>query len=212
MKLANVIVLAAGVLTCGLFAATIASADTLISKFPNIDGWFPIGNGGTFVYADCFVAPAGADNTVSALGSWLKPEGKPISTVRFEIWGDDSGPSCGAVLATTASFSTTQEGLNLHTHPVTSGGGPLTAGQRYWFVITAVNLGDPKNAPYSVGGHTQNSVYVDNCTFWYSNFPEGCEFDGQQQLPEMAFNVELTPGTSSVESTSWGMIKSTYAQ
>ncbi len=212
MKLANVMVLAAGVLTGGLFAAKIVSADTLISKFPNIDGWSPIGNGGSYVYADCFVAPGGADNIVSSLGSWLSPKGKPISTVRFEIWGDNSGPDCGAVIAATAPFSTNQEGLNLHTRPVISGGGPLTPGQRYWFVITAVNLGDPKNSPYAVGGHIQNSVYQDNCTFWYSNAPEGCEFDGVKATPEIAFNVQLTPGATSVESTSWGMIKSTYAQ
>src|SRR5688572_6635047 len=96
MRFAKVIFLAAAVLAVAPFPTTIASADTLISKFPNTDGWFPIGNGGTFVYADCFVAPGGADNTVATLGSWLKPEGEPISTVRFEIWADNDGPNCGA--------------------------------------------------------------------------------------------------------------------
>jgi hypothetical protein len=148
---------------------------------------------------------------VGSLGSWLSPQGTPNSIVRYEIWGDAGGaPNCGSVLASTASFSTNQAGLNLHTRPVVSGGGPLVAGTRYWFVITAVNLGDPNNAPYQTGGHTQNSVYNDNCTFWYSNSPDGCEMDGQSNTPEMAFNVSLTPGATAVENTSWGMIKSTY--
>ena len=42
-----------------------------------------------------------------------------------------------------------------------------------------------------MGGHTQNSVYPDNGTFWYSNDPPGIVFDGQNQTPEMAFEVTL---------------------
>ena len=213
MKFAKVMVLAAGVLTCGMLAAKIASADVLISKPPDVGlYWFPIGNGGTYVYADCFVAPGGGNSMVSSLGTWLSPQGTPNSIVRYEIWGDSGGPNCGAVIAATASFSTNQAGLNLHTRPVISGGGPLTTGQRYWFVITAVNLGDPNNAPYQTGGHTQNSVYNDNCTFWYSNAPDGCAMDGQSNTPEMAFNALLTPGATAVEPVSWGMIKSTYSR
>ena len=211
MKFAKVLVSAVGVLALGAFTAEIATADLLISKRPDFGPfWQPIGNSGTYVYADCFIAPAGPNNMVSTLGSWLQPLGAPNSIVRFEIWGDGNGPNCGAVLAATASFSTNQAGLNLHTHPVVSGGGPLTAGVRYWFVITAVNQGNPTLQPYQTGGHTQNSVYQDNCTFWYSNAPDGCAMDGQSLTPEMAFEALLTPGATAVEPVSWGRIKSTY--
>ena len=63
------------------------------------------------------------------------------------------------------------------------------AGQRYWFVATCV--GEAGTGDFTVGGHTQNSVYPDNGTFWYSNDPPGITFDGQNNTPEMAFEVTL---------------------
>jgi len=39
------------------------------------------------------------------------------------------------------------------------------------------------------GGHTQNSIYPDYGTFWYSNDPSGLSFDGRGLTPEMAIYV-----------------------
>jgi hypothetical protein len=208
MKLAKGILAAVGVI---VISASIATADTLISKPPDFGPWWnPVGNSGTYVYADSWIQPAGPDNMASQLGSWLEPlGGAPNSTLRYQVWADSGGPNCGSVLASTAPFSTGTPGLNLHTRPVTSGGGPLAAGVKYWFVITAVGFpGGP--SPYRVGGHTQNSVYIDNATFWYSNDPAGCNFDGRNLTPEMAFQVLLTGGATPVEGTTWGRIKSSY--
>jgi hypothetical protein len=209
MKLAKGIVAAVGVLA---ISAGIATADTLISKPPDFGPWWnPVGNNDsdTSVYADSWIQPVGPDNTATQLGCWLEPlGGAPNSSVRYEVWADAGGPNCNAVLASTAQFSTGTPGLNLHTRPVTSGGGPLVAGVKYWFVVTGVGPPGPAS-PYRVGGHTQNSVYIDNGTFWYSNDPAGCNFDGRNLTPEMAFQVLLT-GPVAVEGTTWGRIKSSY--
>lgn len=209
MKLVRGIALVLGVLALGASMTSIATADTLISKPPDYGPWWnPIGNSGTYVYANCFIAPAGPDNTVSTVGTWLEPLGSPNSIVRFEVWGDlGGGPDCHNVIAASDQFSTGTPGLNLHTLPVTSGGGPLTAGGTYWFVVTAAGMGDPTLAPYRVGGHTQGP---DGCTFWYSNYADGCTFDGRSLTPEMAFEVLLTAGATAVERASWGTIKAIY--
>ena len=65
----------------------------------------------------------------------------------------------------------------------------LTPGTLYWFAATTVGL--PGSGSYAVGGHTQNSQQNDNCTFWYSNDPNGVNFDGQNLTPEMAFSLTV---------------------
>jgi hypothetical protein len=193
-----------------LALAAMAFGDTLISKPPDNGPWWnPIDNDGTYVYADGFYAPGG-DDWVTELGTWLEPlGGAPMSIVRFEVWGTIAGgPDCTNIFATTDPYYTELPGLNLHTLPA-MGLQPLATGDLYWFVITAVGMGEPNFSAYRVGGHTQNSVYVDNCTFWYSNDPAGCSFDGQNLTPEMAFEVLLT-GATGTEDTSWSIIKALY--
>ncbi len=183
---------------------------TTIEKPPDIGPfWFPLSpNGGTYVYADCFIAPAGADIHVQALGTWLLdqapgevppegltregfiPQGGAPPTVRFEIWGDTPpGPDASNVLATTGSIQPSPVGLDFVEAPVLPGAVPLTPGTLYWFAATVV--GEAGDGSYQTGGHTQNSVYPDNCTFWYSNDPAGIVFDGQNNTPEMAFSATL---------------------
>jgi len=211
-----------------LFVAS-AYADTTIEKPPDLGlYWYPLGNGGTYIYADSFVAPFG-DTNVAILGTWLAPlrsapegsigntlgtgfiTGGGNSIVRYQVWGTggNGGPDYTQVLASTDSFAADQAGLTLYNKPVTSGGGPLVPGTKYWFVATAVGLGDPFNIAYQTGGHTQNSVYPDNGTFWYSNDVNGQFFDGQGLTPEMAFRVVLG-GPISVDTESWGGIKALY--
>jgi hypothetical protein len=40
---------------------------------------------------------------------------------------------------------------------------------------------------YQAGGHTQNSVYNDDGTFWYSNDPAGVKLCPSKLTPEMTF-------------------------
>jgi hypothetical protein len=205
-----------------------AYAETTIEKPPDIGlYWWPVGNGGTYVYGDSFIAPFG-DTVPTTLGTWLSPlrsgsagaawntvgletmGGGGNSVVRFEIWGTggNGGPDYTQVKAATNPLTANLAGLNLYNSPVTSGSA-LTPGVKYWFIITAVGLGPPTNTPYQTGGHTQNSVYPDNGTFWYSNDSNGQVFDGSNLTPEMAFRVVLG-GPISVDDSSWGSIKNLY--
>jgi hypothetical protein len=168
-------------------------AQTVYTKSPDLGPfWQPLSpNGGTFVYADCFIAPAGVDVWPHVLGTWLNNQSPPPPSVRFEIWGDTggNGPDAGNVLATTGSLTPNPVGLELISAPVQIGAQALVPGTLYWFAATVV--GESGTGAYQVGGHTQNSQHVDNCTFWYSNDPGGVVFDGQNLVPEMAFTLTL---------------------
>ena len=216
-------------LLCGimiLFVAAVSYAETTIEKPPDLGPyWYPLSNGGTYVYSDSFIAPFG-DTNVTILGTWLMPlKGTPAigntgtgfhpagtnnSIIQLQVWGTDGngGPDWTQVLASTDPFEADALILVLYNRPVTSGGGPLVPGTKYWFVAKAVG-GDPFATAYQVGGHTQNSVYPDNGTFWYSNDPVGHNFDGQALTPEMAFRVVLG-GAISVDESSWTSIKGLY--
>lgn len=185
------------------------SADTLIEKPPDQGPfWQPLSpNGGSYVYADCFIAPAAPDTLPLELGTWLQDltaaGGQPPKNsstggpaplggtpdVRFEIWGDAGGPDAGNVLATTGTLSPLPVGLEFFSAPVLGGASDLTPGNLYWFAATVV--GEAGTGSFQVGGHTQNSSFPDNCTFWFSNDPAGISFDGTNFVPEMAFSVNL---------------------
>jgi hypothetical protein len=171
--------------------ASSVHAQTVLTKDPDIGPfWQPLSpNGGTFVYADCFIAPAGVDVWPHVLGTWLNTQTPPPPSVRFEIWGDAGGPNASNVLATTGTLNPSPTGLELISAPVQAGAQQLVPGNLYWFAATVVGL--PGTGQYQVGGHTQNSQQNDNCTFWYSNDPNGVVFDGQNLTPEMAFTVTL---------------------
>jgi hypothetical protein len=171
--------------------------------------WQPLNPAsGTYVYADRFVAPA--NETIFNAGTWLLllgggdlggntlPEGREPggagtpSSVRFEVWGSVGGaPDPATVLATTGSVTPpVDDTLTLYEYPLQA---PvdLIAGTTYFFAATVV--GESGDTAWQTGGHTQNSVYNDNGTFWYSNDAAGILFDGQDLLPEFAFS--LTGGT-----------------
>lgn len=174
-----------------------AAAATLIDKPPDIGPyWNPLGNGNTEIYASDFLAPEG-DTVVDALGMWLLAlsGGSPHAVVNFEIWGTapGGGPDYDNVIAWTDTMQTEVGTLELYTMGVIGGPATLTPGDRYWFVATGWNQGDPGYGNYQVGGHTPNSVYQDNGTFWYDNSPGDGVFDGQNLTPQMAFQVSLIP-------------------
>src|SRR5262245_8807142 len=64
--------------------ACAAPASTLISKPPDVGPfWNPVGNNGSYVYADSFICPP-VDTFVTGLGTWLEPLGAASSIVRFQ--------------------------------------------------------------------------------------------------------------------------------
>jgi hypothetical protein len=108
------------VVVVGLIAVS-AQAQTTIQKSPDQGPfWQPLDpNTGTYVYSDCFIAPAGVDVFPQSLGTWLLELVPTAPTVRFEIWGDlaGAGPDAGNVLATTGSLSPTPTGLEFISAP-----------------------------------------------------------------------------------------------
>lgn len=182
-----------------LFAAAGASAET-ITKAPDIGSyWTPLGNAGTNIYANSFIAPI--TGTVTELGLWLR--GGP-SDLKFQIYGSvggltSNGPDSSTALVTSGIIAgqTLSDLTYISATPASSA--TLTAGQTYWFAATGVGLS--ATSSYSVGGHTQNSGgIVDNGTFWYSNAADGLYFDGRGYTPEMAFQVTMTSAVPEPES------------
>jgi hypothetical protein len=176
-----------------LLAGSSAFAQLLISKPPDLGPfWQPLSPNGTYVYSDSFFNSSPEPMTPTVLGTWLQTTAVPPPNVRFEVWGEAAGggPDASAVLATTGSLSLPVTAtLAFFSAPVIGTPSALAAGQRYWFVATCV--GEAGTGDFVTGGHTQNSVYADNGTFWYSNDPAGVSFDGQNNTPEMAFEVTL---------------------
>jgi len=175
--------------------ATSASAAT-VTKSPNQgDNWSPLSNGGTYIYANSFVAPT--SGSVTGLGTWLNSRGSQGSDLVFQIFGSiggnsSNGPDSSIVYATSGVLS----GLTLNSLTFVDGGSissliSLLAGETYWFAASTVNLGGGSGR-YNVGGHTQNSEgIVDGGSFWYSNDRTGVNFDGRGLTPEMAFSVTI---------------------
>lgn len=184
--------LALGALTLGLSSSLLAVE---ITKTPDLGAfWNPLSPGGTYVYANSFVAPV--TGTVTSLGLWMNTMIEDASTaVTLQVWGGTilDGPDYAQVLASTAGVSGMSGPLALYTANTISSS-VLTAGQTYWFAATAV--GASGSGRYQVGAHTPNSVYLDNGTFWYSNDPAGHNFDGQSLVPEMAFKVVMGEGNA----------------
>ncbi len=160
-------------------------------------------NGGTYVYADSFVAPISGD--VTSLGTWLGAQFEdPTTTLLFQVWGSvgnnaASGPDAANVLASSSPVEGFSGPLTFYSAAALPGIS-LLGGQTYWFVASAV--GSTGSGSYFVGGHTQNSVYADNGTFWFSNDPAGVNFDGQSLTPEMAFSVTINGVPDAVGSAS----------
>ena len=182
-----------------------AAAATLIDKPPDQGPyWHPLSNNpsDTRIYASDFLAPED-DTIVDALGTWLLAYagGPTFAVIDFEIWGTDpntGGPDFDNVIAWTDTMQTDDPTLRLYNLDVIGGPAVLNPGDRYWFVANCYDQGDPSYGSYQVGAHTQNSVYQDNGTFWYANYPEQGYFDGQGLTPQMAFQVSLIPAPAAL--------------
>ena len=168
--------------------------------------WQPLSTGGTYIYANSFVAQA--TGTVSNIGIWFDNAGGDTSAqqVVFEVFGgaDGGGPDASNVLATTGVLTFDVTGpLALYAANTISSLN-LVAGQTYW--VAGDERGLTGGGSLQVGGHTQNSEgIVDNGTFWYSNDPTGASFDGQGLAPEMAFTLTMN-GNAVPEPATWALM------
>ncbi len=187
-------------LTLAMLTGAAAAGD--IVKPPDLGPfWNPLDSDtGTYIYADSFVADE--NGTVDELGMWLHLSNGGAGTgsqIAFEVYASiggnaANGPDSTNVLASTGliDIGGGTPDLTLYTAaPAFSNA--LTAGETYWFGANVID-GGANVDPYRVGGHTQNSVYNDNGTFWYSNDPTGVNFDGRGLTPEMAFSVSIGSG------------------
>lgn len=161
----------------------------VITKAPDLgDYWNPLSSNGTYVYSNSFVAQD--TGAVSSLGLWLN--GGPNDLV-FLVLGSKNndvtqGPDIASVLASTATVAGQAYQTLTYVEAPAISSLILNTGTTYWFAASAIGLSG--QAPYHVGGHTQNSGgIVDNGAFWYSNTLDGSYFDGQGRTPEMAFRV-----------------------
>lgn len=177
-------ILAAGVAALSSFA----SAWTL-DKLPDLGPyWHPLGNSpNTSIYANSFIYNGPSGETLTTLGVHLRfqQDGNPDSLRYFLLQDAGNAPSAGILSTSTSDVSTNSNSLVL----LTAGMSPfaMTNGVRYWVAAQGQGTG---GGSYQVGASTQNSVQVDNGTFWYSNPNDFNNFDGQGLTPEMAIFVQ----------------------
>jgi hypothetical protein len=165
--------------------ASLAPAAVIVDKSPDLGAyWQPLSGDGTYVYSNSFVFSGVSGTLVDTLGVYMQFNGGSAPAFRFELLGDNSNsPDPGTVLGVTGYQTYTGSSLQLITDTLLFPYA-LTNGTRYW--VAASTVGQSGTGDYQVGGHTQNSIYNDNGTFWYSNNPAGTVYDGQRLTPEMA--------------------------
>lgn len=207
----QIVLMLAGVLG----AAVPASADIIVDKAPDLGAyWFSLSGGGSYVYADSFVFTGSTGTLMQSVGIYmLKISGGPGSLFRFEVYGDNGGaPDPTNVLGITGYLRDPSDALSLVTNNLISPVS-LSNGERYW--IAGSTVGQPNEGEYQVGGHSQNSIYNDNGTFWYSNDSAGQSFDGAELTPEMAIyastdrtntNLVTTPEPASLTLLAIGLV------
>jgi len=175
-----------------LFAGVLAASSSLpagiiVDKSPDLGAyWQPLDGtpSGTYVYANSFLFTGTTGTLMDTVGIYLLNNSASSGTpFRFEVYADaGNAPDPLTVLGVTGYQQVANPSLALVTNtlltPIS-----LTSGVQYW--IAASTVGQPSSGSYQVGGHTQNSIYSDNGTFWYSNDPAGLVFDGQDQTPEI---------------------------
>lgn len=164
------------------------SAGVIIDKGPDQGPyWSPLSAASTYVYADSFVFTGSTGTLAETLGIYMLSQDGMGSNFRFELLADLSdAPDPNTVLAVTDYQQFNDPDLHLVTGSLLIPYA-LVNGVRYW--VAGSTVGQSGGAGYQVGGHTQNSIYQDDGTFWYSNDAAGMSFDGQGLTPEMAIYV-----------------------
>jgi hypothetical protein len=179
----------AGLALAALLLPALAPAAVIVDKSPDVGPyWHPLSGDSTYVYASSFVFNGASGTMVDTLGVYmlfdLQEGGGSPAPFRFELLGDNSNaPDPANVLAVTGYQTFSGTSLQLVTSSLLVPYS-LSSGTRYW--IAASTVGQQGAGDYQVGAHTPNSIYNDNGTFWYSNDPNGLNFDGTGFTPEMA--------------------------
>jgi len=176
-------------------AATFSQAYVVIDKTPDLGAfWLPLSapTAGTEVYTNSFIFTGGTGDSATVAGAYMRSLGGTPTTFQFLLLADNSNSPSNSILASSAYTSTSSTDLVLVTGALSTNS--LVNGSRYWVALSTWG-GDGAAGSYQVGGHTQNSIYNDNGTFWYSNADSGFggAYDGQNLTPEMAIYVEAAP-------------------
>ena len=152
--------------------------------------WFPLGIGGTPIYTNSFVFGGGGPEILTTAGVRLDSFGQVGQDLLYFLMADSGGnsPSSTVLSVSVGTVQSSVNGLTLVTAAMTPT--VMTPGIRYW--LAAQGQGNNTNI-YQTGGHTQNSIYVDNGTFWYSNANDFNNYDGQALTPEMSIYIESAP-------------------
>ncbi|MBX3118409.1 MAG: PEP-CTERM sorting domain-containing protein [Fimbriimonadaceae bacterium] len=170
--------------------ATLSQAYVVVDKAPNTGGWSPLGQlPFTRIYANSFIHSGATGDVATVGGAYVQSSGQDPSTFQFLLLADGGNAPTSTVLASSAFVSDNSGAMTLVTSALSSNS--LVNGQRYWLALSAVG-GSGVDA-YSLGGHTQNSVYADNGTFWFSNAGDLNNWDGQAFTPEISIYVEAQP-------------------
>jgi hypothetical protein len=177
-----------------------ASAWTL-DKVPDIGPWWnPLGPTGTPIYANSFIFSGGVgEETIVTAGLYLRTDGSGPDVQMLLLADGGNAPTSTILSTSVGTVSTLSNTLTL----VTAAMSPyaMTAGQRYWLAARS-ETGD---GTYQTGGHTQNSIYADNGTFWYSNANDLNNWDGQGLTPEMAIYVDTVPEPATIAAFALGL-------
>ena len=175
----------------------LASAQWTLDKIPDRGPfWNPLGaSPATSIYANSFVYTGSTGDVLTTLGVYIRQNnGQQGQDLRFFLLADGANNPTGTFLSTaTADVSTNSSSLVLLTANMSPYA--MTNGTRYWFAAQA--QGNNSDA-YQVGGHTQNSIYNDNGTFWFSNANDFNNWDGQNRTPEMAIYANVVPEPASM--------------
>jgi hypothetical protein len=177
-------------LVFGVLAAA-SQAYLVVDKAPNTSGWLPLGLNGTPIYANSFIFSGTTGDVATKLGGYVQwnGNGNTPQTFQFLLLADGGNAPTSTILASSAYTSSANLNMTLVTEDVTSSA--LVNGNRYWVALSCV--GGSGDDFYIMGGHTQNSVYNDNGTFWFSNPGDLNNWDGQGFTPEVGIYVEAAP-------------------
>jgi hypothetical protein len=173
--------------------ATLSHAYVVVDKTPDIGAfWQPLSapTAGTEVYTNSFIFTGNTGDAATVAGTYMRSlSGGVPTTFQFLLLADNANSPSNSILASSAFTSTGSANLTLVTGALSANS--LVNGTRYWIALSTWG-GDGASGSYQVGGHTQNSIYNDNGTFWYSNADTGFggPYDGQRLTPEMAIYVE----------------------
>lgn len=196
-----------GLLACMSLALDVSAA-VIVDKIPDVgDFWQPLdGNpNGTYVYADSFVFTGTTGTLLETVGIYLRNQfGGAGTPFRFEVYADNgNAPDPTSVLGVTNYQQVANTTLSLVTDALLA---PISLvnSTQYW--IAASVVGQASQGSYQMGGHTQNSIYPDNGTFWYSNDPAGLAFDGQGLTPEIGIYAESGAAAAVPEPSSLALV------